>query len=292
MKHATKIGLIAAVVLILLGALVFAGVMAANHWDFMSLGKPVVKDLDTRSFDVSERFENISIRSDTADISFLPSENGKCSVVFCVPSDVQTSASVQGGMLTVEESQEKIKTGKWYEHFSLLTVGSSGITVYLPQAEYDALVIDAHTGDIDLPGAFTFNSIDIAVTTGRVELRRIDCAGDLRVKVSTGKAFLTDVSCRNLVSSGSTGDLSMENVSAAESITVERSTGDVRLARCDAAEIRITTDTGDVTGTLRSEKVFLTQTDTGRVEVPQTTSGGACTITTDTGDIKISMDTE
>ena len=70
---------------------------------------------------------------------------------------------------------------------------------------------------------------------------------------------------------------------------VDRSTGDVRLDRCDAAEISIRTDTGDVIGTLRSEKVFFVRTDTGRVDVPETAAGGKCAITTDTGDVSISL---
>ena len=56
-----------------------------------------------------------------------------------------------------------------------------------------------------------------------------------------------------------------------------------------AAEILIKTDTGDVKGSLLSEKVFVVQTDTGSIDVPKTVSGGRCEITTDTGDIKISL---
>ena len=63
----------------------------------------------------------------------------------------------------------------------------------------------------------------------------------------------------------------------------------VVLDGCDAAEIFVKTDTGDVTGTLLSEKVFVTTTDTGKVEVPRSVSGGRCEITTDTGDIRISI---
>ena len=50
------------------------------------------------------------------------------------------------------------------------------------------------------------------------------------------------------------------------------------------------TDTGDVRGSLLSEKVFIVNTDTGRKEVPDTITGGRCEITTDTGDVKITID--
>ena len=37
------------------------------------------------------------------------------------------------------------------------------------------------------------------------------------------------------------------------------------------------------------EKVFLVQTDTGNVDVPRSVTGGACEITTDTGDVRITV---
>ena len=38
---------------------------------------------------------------------------------------------------------------------------------------------------------------------------------------------------------------------------------------CDGFEIKISTDTGDVSGTLLSEKVFITSSDTGKIKVPK-----------------------
>ena len=51
----------------------------------------------------------------------------------------------------------------------------------------------------------------------------------------------------------------------------------------------VETDTGDVTGSLLSDKVFITKSDTGSIDVPKTVTGGKCEITTDTGDIKIEI---
>lgn len=81
----------------------------------------------------------------------------------------------------------------------------------------------------------------------------------------------------------------MKNVIATEKFSIERSTGDVTFDGADAAEIFVKTDTGDVKGSLLTDKVFITETDTGRVDVPKTTIGGRCEITTDTGDISIEI---
>ena len=113
--------------------------------------------------------------------------------------------------------------------------------------------------------------------------------GDISVEVSTGKTKLTNVTCKDLFSDGDTGDIDMVNLIAEGTLSVERSTGNVKFDGCDASEIFVETDTGDVKGSLLSEKLFITETDTGRVEVPHSVEGGRCEISTDTGDIKISI---
>lgn len=77
---------------------------------------------------------------------------------------------------------------------------------------------------------------------------------------------------------------------AAEQLSIERSTGHVAFTGCDAGEIHVKTDTGNVAGSLLSEKVFLTESGVGLVDVPKTTSGGVCEIRTDTGNIQITLE--
>ena len=114
-------------------------------------------------------------------------------------------------------------------------------------------------------------------------------SGDITISVSTGQSTLSDVTCKNLTTDGSTGEVFLKNVIASQAFSIDRSTGDVAFDRCDAAEILVKTSTGDVTGSLLSEKVFITDTSTGDIRVPPTTTGGKCTIKTGTGDIRIDI---
>ena len=107
--------------------------------------------------------------------------------------------------------------------------------------------------------------------------------------MSTGKTILTDITCKNLYSDGSTGDISLKNVTASGIFSIERDTGSIKFERCDAGELKIETDTGDVSGSLLSDKVFFTHSSTGRISVPETASGGKCSISTDTGSIRIEI---
>ncbi|MBR2023360.1 MAG: hypothetical protein IJ996_02435, partial [Clostridia bacterium] len=73
------------------------------------------------------------------------------------------------------------------------------------------------------------------------------------------------------------------------SFYIERDTGGVQFTFCDAEEITVETDTGSVKGSLLSDKVFIAHSDTGRVIVPTTQTGGRCEINTDTGSIIIEI---
>ena len=284
-----------------------------------------LSDYETNIHKINEEFDNISIKTDTADIAFVLSDDGMCRVVCYEDAKKSHSVEVQDGTLAVNVVNNK----KWYDYIGV-NIDSPKITVYLPEAAYSSLVIEESTGDIEISKVFKFKSIDISlstgnikcyasavenikiaastsdiyaegisassldltVSTGNVTVSSATCEGDITIGVSTGKAHLTDVACKNLTSTGRSGDISLKNVISTEKISVERSTGDVTLDRSDAAELFIMTSTGDVEGSLLTNKVFITKTDTGRIDVPNSIIGGRCEITTDTGDIKISISEE
>ena len=279
MKKSTKIWLITATSLVALGCIMFSVAMTKIHWDFTKLS--TVK-YETNTYEVTDDFNSISMLTDTADILFVQSDDKICKVVCYEMSDMKHTTTVQNNTLTINVTDER----EWYDHIGI-TLGSPKITVYLPKTEYDSLAIKEDTGDIEVPKDFKFGTIDIATSTGDITIAGVTCEDDIVINVSTGKANLTDIKCKSFISDGSTGDISLKNVIATEKFSIERSTGDVKFDACDATEIWVETDTGDVTGKLLSEKIFITQTSTGDVHVPKSTNGGKCEITTSTGDIYI-----
>lgn len=320
MKTSTKVWLIVAAVFVLAGSILFTEVMTVLNWDFSKLS--TVK-YETNTYTVSEEFTHVSVAADTtADVTFAVAEDNAVTVVCYEEVGAEHTVGVENGMLMVNRKG----TRKWYQHIGI-HFRSPRITVYLPAGTYGTLMVQTSTGDVSVPADFAFDCVDIAVSTGhvtcgasatqtmkiqtttghirlsdlsagslaltvstgRIDASAVTCDGDASVAVSTGKAHLTDVTCRNLSSSGSTGDLTLKNVIATEAFTITRSTGDVTFDACDAASLTVTTDTGNIKGSLLTEKVFITHTDTGRVDVPESTEGGKCKLTTDTGDIKITV---
>ena len=51
-------------------------------------------------------------------------------------------------------------------------------------------------------------------------------------------------------------------------MNLKRDTGDIEFFRCDAKDIIINTTTGDVKGTLLTDKIFDIDTDTGNKHIP------------------------
>ena len=45
--------------------------------------------------------------------------------------------------------------------------------------------------------------------------------------------------------------------------------------------------TGDIKGSFLTNKIFIAKTNTGDIEVPKTSAGGRCELSTNTGDIKV-----
>lgn len=319
MSNTIKICLIVAAVLVVFGLLLFVVVMIENGWD---LSKNSTVN-ETNEYEITESFADLSINTDTADIVFLSSDDDKCRVVCFERQKTKHSVSVVDGVLTIKVNDEQ----KWYDHIFSVSFKSQKITVYLPLSEYGSLVINESTGKINIPSGFTFDDIVVSSSTGDVEccasavdeikitlstgdvllknlsakniflsattgkatVSSVNCDGDIKVEIKTGKSELTDVECKNFTSDGSTGSLSLQNVLATEKFVIERSTGDITFKNCDAAEISVKTDTGDVTGSLLSSKVFIVTSDTGKIDVPKTTIGGVCEITTSTGNIKINV---
>ena len=260
MSKATKIWLIAASVLVLCGAILFFGVMAYLDWDFEKLS---TVEYETNEHEIGEGFEDILVITDTADIVFVKSENEKTTVVCREEKNGKHLVAVKDGVLIIKLEDTK----SWYDHIGI-NFETSKITVYLPEGEYGGLSVKLSTGDVDMSGGFAFED-------------------GICVDVSTGDVRFENITCKSLTSNGSTGDIRLKKVVAAEAFEIKRSTGDVTFDACDASVISVKTATGDVEGSFISEKIVFAQTDTGRVNVPVSQAGGRCDIITDTGDIKI-----
>ena len=272
--------LIAAASLVVAGLVVFAVVMTVLHWDFSRLS---TDPYETNTYEITEKFSKIDLHTETADVLLAASDDGRCTVICDEQENVRHSVDVQNGTLTVHAVDDR----QWYEHIGI-HLHSPKVTVYLPKADYASLAVKGSTGEIGIQN-LSVGTVNISVSTGEVIVSDVTCQGAMEAEITTGQMNVTNTACQSLLSRGSTGDISLKNVTVTGTLSIERSTGDILFDRADAAEIFMKTDTGNVAGSFCSEKVFITETSTGRVDVPKTVTGGRCEIKTSTGNIAVEI---
>lgn len=310
-------GLIIFLIILAVLAIAFVGIMHLLKWDFNKLS---TVEYVTNTHETIDNFKNISILTDVADITLI---KGEKTFVECYEiKNLTHNVSVENDTLKIQVQDNR----KWYEHIGVF-LGAPKITVYLTENEYEALMIESDTGSTNLPKDFTFNTINIKSDTGKIilgakakniiklktdtghivadgisaknieittatgsqKITNAAIAEEIETGASTGKVVLENVTCKSIESIGDTGSLTLKNVIAAENFDLERSTGNITLERSDAAEIFIDTDTGNIKGTILSNKIFLTESETGKIDVTKSDTGGRCEISTDTGNIKIEI---
>ena len=319
MSKSVKVWLVIGVILTVTGLAMFLVALSGAHFDFSLLG---MDKYVTNTYEITDPFDNLSIETDTADITVLLSQDGSCKVECYEEQMAKHAVAVNEETLSIRVENEKT----WYDYIGFC-FETPQITLHLPEEKYVALFIEASTSNIEIPKELSFDSVDVStdtgdvaisasttgvtkitagtgdinvegvsagalelsVSTGMITAKDVACNGNFTIRVSTGRMNLTAVTCKNLVSTGDTGDTMLDRVIVEEKLSIERNTGDVRFENSDAAEMYVKTDTGDVSGSLLTAKMFITSTDTGSVRVPASTAGGRCEIITDTGDIQITI---
>ncbi len=294
----------------------------AMGFDFSQLNTAKYEE---RIYEINEDFENIVIDASVADVNFLLCDCLNATVKNYERGNRDYSVYVKNGTLYIKENEKE-----WYDYieFSFFAIGKKEtIDVYLPFNKYNDLSVDIDTGDVNIPEYFVFDKIDIEsdtgdirvfakaenislsadtgdilvekfevnnlnveTDTGSINIYNVNAKERLIVETDTGKVHIGDVNTDSLSVESNTGDVLFEHTKVLGKLTVISDTGDVHFALSDAGTIYVRTSTGDVTGTLLSEKIFTTNTATGRVRVPNSRSGGTCEIKTSTGDIEIEIE--
>ena len=322
MKKSVKISILIASILSVVGLVVCTVGLFLMNFDFSKLN---TMPTQTNTHVVTEEFCSISIQTNTADVVFVFSEEEECRVVCQEPEGVTHSVSVEEGLLEGTLVIKVQDTRKWYDHLGISFGEIKVTVYLPYSQFIGDLSIKTNTGDVEIPDFFTVRSVDIVTDTGDVSVGNVNVAGNVSIETETGDISLDslltfgalrvktntgDVDCIGgfaksidaktntgtmdfqyvetegaFFASANTGNILLRATEVGSKLTGVTNTGDVTFDRSDAASISVTTDTGDVTGSLLSEKIFFANSKTGKIQTPKGMSGGECEITTDTGDI-------
>lgn len=301
MSRTAKIWLIIAGILVVLGPVMIACSLSFGGLRFYTeeFEAPVIEELGST-------FDQIAVRTDITRVRLATADEGQCRIESIGTKNITHTVQAEDGTLVVRSSDNRT----WYERLfaNPFVFRVPKITVYLPEETYRSLKVETHTGDVSVGGGLTFdnitvsgdtadfgceagvtNSLNIRLSTGNVRLTS-PVTGSADITTSTGEISVEGLrSPGNIFLSSDTGDISLADTIAGKTMRIESHTGDVRLDGCDADEIFIKTSTGDVEGTLLSEKTFIAESSTGEIHVPESRTGGRCEIKTSTGDIRIGL---
>ena len=233
---------------------------------------------------------------------YLPETTYESLYVNSNTGDVETHGSLTFGNVDIHTDTGDITLKSQITGILTAKVDTGKIDVW--GVNSDAVTLSADTGDISLYNAQIKGDVTVTTDTGHQTISNLQCRNltlkcttggltcesvqideSLQFKSSSGRVSLSRIRCGTLNGKASTGDINCSDLIATGELRMETSTGDITLAASDAATLNIKTDTGDVEGSLLSEKIFYTESDTGHIRVPKSTSGGICEVITDTGSI-------
>lgn len=247
--------LIISAVCILLGLAIAFGGMVMIGFEFTKLN---TVQYETGTAIVNTDFQNISIGTREHDVTLAKSENDTCKVVYTTNAGIACNISVNNGTLTVTCTD----TRAWYERIGIYW-GNTNITVYLPQAQYDALCIQSVSGNIQVAPSFDFASAKLQSTSGSIgfcsdvndALHVQTVSGNIAVYDSTGKtanihATSGDVFCKNISAQKAeiitvSGDLTQENVGF-DTLLTKTTSGELQIKNANIGTLTLLTTSGDI----------------------------------------------
>ena len=270
---------------IVLGSLLLIGGAALVGYGYAK-GYANVEKITT-PYEISTEINNINIDLNVTDLEFKVSEGDEKKVI-CEHTEKivhEVNVDTENKTLSIKQNDKRA----WYEKWFDFTVSYLKATVYLPAGNYGDLKIESSTGNIRMDEGFTFNSVDIKISTGNINAK-ISSVNDFKVDASTGKVELENSTAKNYDIKTSTGLVKLTNVVAIEHMKVHCSTGGIKLSSVDAKTLDLKSSTGDIEGSIKTAKKFEAEASTGSVKVPPSDpSAGLCKIKTSTGDINITI---
>lgn len=318
MKRKKKLAIKTATVMIVLGLVAAGGGLTAMGFDFTQLN---MASVTTNTYTIEEPFSCIDVDSMDGDIELYPSQDGTCKVVCNEEQTMVHRVSVEDQTLLIRQ-EGSIAERVWFGP----NWTDVAVKVYLPEEVYDEITVSTSSGDIELSGRTAAKAVTLESSSGDMRISTLvedalsaqtssgtiyienarpqtltldSSSGDIlledigkyteiHITTTSGDVELAESECQSIAISTTSGEVELFSVAAYEQIRIESTSGDVQLDWCDAKTLWIKTTSGDVEGQLLTDKVYLTDTSSGDVDVPRTADGGTCEITTSSGDISFS----
>ena len=296
----TKKWAVTALVLIIIGLLLAGTAFVKADFRLENLNNQTIIE---NVYEFDDDYDEILINILNADVVFAHAEDNKTRVEIREIEKIPHFVQISDSALQITAKDQR----KWVDRLNFGVIRTS-VKVYLPESAYESAFVLTLTGDISVPGGFSFGNLEVCTSTGKLSINDVD-AENLNANGTTGRIILSDVDIQNeliahmttgdisirglkaqkMAASATTGDVMLTDVVIKDLMSVKVTTGDISFRQTDAGEITLKTTTGDIEGSFLTDKVFDAKATTGSVRVPNTQNGGPCTAITTTGHIEITI---
>ena len=152
-----------------------------------------------------------------------------------------------------------------------------------------AATVSSTSGRVEMENA-AVGSLSVNVGSGSMKLEDLTVTDSLTVGTISGGLHLSRVTCGTLAMETTSGSIDLTDTTVTTHLQAKTTSGGIRFTRSDAATLNLKTTSGSVSGSLRTPKIFYTDTTSGSVDVPKSTEGGLCEIRTTSGSIRITIE--
>ena len=291
--------LCAAFLLLAVGGLMIGAAAVKGNFDIVN--RKGLSD-EMKTFEVTEAFTDIRVEDTEGNVCILQAPDGKCRVICPEKPDgsIYYTVTVRGGELSVQRHDNR----KWYQHIGV-SFGPQDVEVYLPEKAYGQLTACSTSGSIRVDEGFTFENARLESTSGSVRMfsavKKVLTAESTSGRVtienaspetlsaysSSGRIMLSHIRSAEISARSTSGKIELTDVIAEKTLYARSTSGGVALEDCDGGAIRLESTSGSVKGTLLSDKIFITDSTSGSVNISRSSAGGECEITTTSGSIEI-----
>lgn len=293
-----------------IGTLVTLGVIALVAGGVVvGVGYATTKNEEyrTQQHEFEDNFKDFVVNTETSDIEFKKSEDGKNKIVCFEGENAKSEVTFEGNTVKITQVDNRPWYKRWFFNWGWINGKEMKVTVYLAGDTYNNLEIESKIGDVEVESGFTFNTVDVSTNTGSIEVtdmtadslkaksdtgkmefKNINVAGDIKVEKHTGKMIIEDSHCGNMDVESTTGGVEVEKTIASGHMNIKSSTGSIKFDSADAATLNLESSTGSIKGSFLTAKRFQASSNTGTVNVPNT-DGGLCVAKTSTGSIKLTV---
>lgn len=300
MKKSTKIMLIVFSCLFAVGFVTASIAAALTGFNYKFFN---TTDFKKVSYTPEGEFNSIYISAADGNVEFYRSDDGKCRIECMENEDIKHSAEISGGALNIKRESNGV--------FGINFGGvrdAYDIKIYLPENSYRSLSAESDSGDVLVPEGFDFSQVRIYTKSGDASVKSscgelllvqtvsgdidVENVGSPSVSLSTtsGDISTENFTADNLSFNSVSGEIDLDNTTAKKGLFAESVSGDIELDGVDSPDIQIKTTSGDVSGSLKSNKVFTAQSTSGSINIPKSDGSEKCFVKTVSGDIKIEID--